>query len=73
MKKRDFFVLYKLIVSTGRKYPTRVKVKHNEKVGWIVIDQIRTIDKLRIVKKLGALSETEINECKRVIRETFVD
>lgn len=61
------------MTSTSRKYPTRVKVKHNQQEGWIVIDQIRTIDKIRIVKELGSLTENEINECKRVIQEAFVD
>jgi mRNA interferase MazF len=61
------------MTSTSRKYPTRVKVKHNNQEGWVVIDQIRTIDKIRIVKKFGSLTEKEIRECKRVIRETFVD
>jgi mRNA interferase MazF len=61
------------MTSASRKYPTRVKVKHNNQEGWVVIDQIRTIDKIRVVKKFGSLSENEIRECKRVIRETFVD
>jgi len=61
------------MTSTSRKYPTRVKVKHNSQEGWVAIDQIRTIDKIRIVKILGSLTEKEIHECKRVIRETFVD
>ena len=61
------------MTSASRKYPTRVKVKHNSQEGWIVIDQIRTIDKIRIVRILGSLTEKEIRECKRVIRETFVD
>jgi mRNA interferase MazF len=61
------------MTSASRKYPTRIKVKHNNQEGWVVIDQIRTIDKIRVVKKFGSLSEKEIRECKRVIRETFVD
>ncbi len=61
------------MTSSGRKYPTRVPVRHNSQDGWVVMDQIRTIDKIRIVKKLGALSEKEIKECKKVLRETFVD
>jgi mRNA interferase MazF len=61
------------MTTTNRKYPTRVKVSHNSQEGWVVIDQIRTIDKIRIVKKFGSLTEKEIRECKRVIRETFVD
>lgn len=54
-------------------YPTRVKVKHNEKKGMISIDQIRTIDKSRIIKILGELSKAEIKKCKEIIKETFVD
>jgi mRNA interferase MazF len=61
------------MTSASRKYPTRVKVKHNNQEGWVVIDQIRTIDKIRVVKKFGSLTEKEILEYKRVIRETFVD
>lgn len=61
------------MTSTSRKYPTRVKVKHNNQEGWVVIEQIRTIDKIRIVKKFSSLTDKEIIECKRVIRETFID
>ena len=61
------------MTTTSRKYPTRIEVKHDRKIGWIVIDQIRTIDKQRILKILGRLSQLEIKEIKSVIKETFVD
>jgi mRNA interferase MazF len=61
------------ITAKSRSYPTRVKVKHNNQTGWIVVDQIRTIDKVRIIKTLGNLNSTEIALCKAVIKETFVD
>ena len=61
------------MTSTSRKYPTRVKIKHNNQEGWVVIDQIRTIDKVRIVKTFDLLTDKEIHACKLVIRETFVD
>jgi len=61
------------ITTTSRKYPTRIEVKHDRKIGWIVIDQIRTIDKQRIIKSLGRLSVPEIKEVKSVIKETFVE
>ena len=61
------------MTTTSRKYPTRIEVKHDRKIGWIVIDQIRTIDKQRIIKILGRLSQPEIKELKSVIKETFVD
>jgi mRNA interferase MazF len=56
-----------------KKYPTRVAVNFDGKSGMIVIDQIRTVDKVRILSVLGELTKTEIKSCKEVIRETFVD
>lgn len=56
-----------------KKYPTRVSVKHNGKTGMIAIDQIRTVDKTRIIKVSGQLTDHEIENCKEVIKETFVD
>lgn len=55
------------------KYPTRISVNHNKKKGMIAIDQVRTIDKQRVIKTLGKLSSKEILSCKEVIKETFVD
>lgn len=61
------------MTTTSRKYPTRIEVKHDSKIGWIVIDQIRTIDKQRIVRTLGRLSKPEVKEVKSVMKETFID
>jgi mRNA interferase MazF len=56
-----------------KKYPSRVAVKHNNKKGMVTMDQIRTIDKSRILKQFGELTKSEIQNCKDVIREMFVD
>ena len=56
-----------------KKYPTRISAKHMGKKGMIVIDQIRTIDKKRIIKVFNRLAEREIKKCKDIIKETFVD
>ncbi len=61
------------MTSTLNKYPTRVPVMHHGKKGMIVLDQIRTIDKKRIVKILDELSKPEIAQCKQIIKEIFVD
>jgi mRNA interferase MazF len=58
---------------TSKNYPTRVEIKHENKLGWIVLDQVRTIDKQRILKNLGRLSKPEIKEVKSILRETYVD
>ncbi|MGB6150552.1 MAG: type II toxin-antitoxin system PemK/MazF family toxin, partial [Pricia sp.] len=56
-----------------KKYPTRIEIKHNNKNGMVAIDQIRTIDKSRIIKKFDKLTKPEIKKCKDIIKETFVD
>ncbi len=61
------------MTTSSKKYPTRIEVKYDRKTGWIIIDQIRTIDKQRIIKILGRLSQPEIKELKSVVKETFVD
>ncbi len=61
------------MTTSSKPYPTRIEVKHNRSKGWIVIDQVRTIDKKRIVKVLGMLSLKELLKVKSVLRETFVD
>lgn len=53
-------------------YPTRVEIRHDNKSGWVVVDQVSTIDKQRIVKHLGKLSRAEIKKIKTIIKETFV-
>lgn len=61
------------VTTKSHRYPTRVQVRHNKQIGWVVIDQIRTIDKTRVIKILGHLDAAAITDCKRVIKETFVD
>lgn len=56
-----------------KKYPTRVSVSYNGKKGMIAIDQIRTVDKTRIITIFENLTKFEIEKCKEVIKETFVD
>lgn len=66
-------VLIAPMTTKSKPYPTRVKVAHQGKTGWIVLDQLRTIDKSRITKVYESLSETEIQEVKQTIREAYVD
>ncbi len=61
------------MTTQSKTYPTRVKVKHQSKTGRIILDQVRTIDKQRVVKLFNKLSETEIKKVKSVLKETFID
>ena len=61
------------MTSNSKNYPTRVPVKHNKTKGWVVLDQIRSIDRKRIVKILDKLKDEEILSVKTTIQETYVD
>ena len=61
------------MTSSSKSYPTRVEDKHNKKKGWVVVDQIRTIDRKRIVKLFNSLTDKEISKVKTIIQETYVD
>lgn len=61
------------ITSQSKNYPTRVRIDLEGQENWVVIDQIRTIDKSRLTKKIGRLGQKETASIKHVIKETFVD
>ncbi|HAK44771.1 MAG TPA: growth inhibitor PemK [Spirochaeta sp.] len=61
------------MTTKSRKYPTRVSVDFDNKEGWIVLDQLRTIDRQRLIKKLGKISGSEIAAVKAVLKEMLVD
>jgi len=58
------------MTSKSRNYPTRIQIDDNS---FIVLDQIRTIDKKRITKKLGKLDIETILQIKQIIKEMLVD
>lgn len=61
------------MTTSSKKYPTRVEIKHDNKHGCVVLDQIRTVDKQRIIKELEHLTKSEMTEVKAVLKETYVD
>ena len=61
------------ITSSSKAYPTRVKINLISTQGFVVLDQVRTLDRARIIKKLKSLGTTEIKKVKAIIKETFVD
>lgn len=61
------------MTAKSKKYPTRVEIKKDDAISWIAIDQIRTIDKSRVIKILGKIGKDKINEIKSVMKETYVD
>ena len=61
------------MTTKGRPYPTRVAVRFGGKVGLVVLDQIRTVDKDRLVKRLGRLDEETGKAVLRNLQEIFAD
>jgi mRNA interferase MazF len=61
------------MTTSDKSYPTHIDIVLNNNKGAAALDQIRTIDKSRIIKSLGKISKDEIYKCKAVIKETFVD
>ena len=59
------------ISSKGRDYPTRVACTFQGIEGQIVVDQMRTVDRTRLVKKLGRLSPATSDKLLSVLTEMF--
>ena len=59
------------MTTVTRDYPTRIACVFGGKQGQIVLDQIRTIDKLRLVKKLGQLDKSTQGEVIMVLQKMF--
>jgi mRNA interferase MazF len=61
------------MTTKGRPYPTRVAVRFGGKTGLVVLDQIRTVDKERLVRRLGRLDEETGKAVLRNLQEIFAD
>lgn len=49
------------MTTAGKEYPTRIECTFKKKKGHIILDQIRTIDKMRLIKNIGTIdSETQL-------------
>ena len=59
------------MTSAGKDYPTRISCKFKKKKGQIVLDQIRTIDKTRLIKKLGSINPETQLEVVSVLQRLF--
>lgn len=59
------------LTTKGRSYPTRIPITFQREKGYIVLDQIRTIDKGRLVKKLGRISKDASQKVLELLAEMF--
>jgi len=61
------------MTTKGRDYPTRVNCQFQGKDGQIVLDQIRTVDKIQLVKKLGKIGIDTQKEVLKTLQEMFAE
>ena len=59
------------MTTAGKEYPTRIACTFKKKKGQIVIDQIRTIDKSRLIKRLGTIDPNTQLEVVEVLQRLF--
>ena len=61
------------MTTKGRNYPTRVNCRFQKKDGQIVLDQIRTVDKARLVRKLGRIRPTSASRVLETLNRLFAE
>ena len=57
----------------GRAYPWRIRCRFQRRSGYVVLDQLRTVDRERLVKRLGALSNETMSEVLGTLQELFAE
>jgi mRNA interferase MazF len=67
--------LYTFIVAPlttgGHSYPFRVPCRFHGKIGYVVVDQIRTVDRERLLRRLGQLAPETLARTLSVLQEMF--
>jgi mRNA interferase MazF len=61
------------MTSQSHAYPSRIPTRFQARNGWIVLDQIRSVDKRRMIRRLGRLNQKTIRRIKSVLKEMLVD
>lgn len=61
------------MTTKSHQYPSRVPLRFAGKEAWVVLDQIRTVDRARLVKEVGKLDARHVRKVKDIIREMLVD
>ncbi len=61
------------MTTAGQAYPWRIRCRFQQRSGYVVLDQLRTVDRERLVKKLGALSGPTLIEVLGALQEMFAE
>ena len=66
-------VLVVPMTTVGREAPFRIAIQHGGRKGLILLDRLRAVDKIRLTKKLGAVSAKTLTLTLRTLQEVFVE
>jgi mRNA interferase MazF len=73
MNRHIATVMIAPMTTKGHSYPSRVPCRFGDKEGQIVLDQIRAVDKARLVRKLGRLNKSYQDRVLAVLAEMFAE
>ena len=73
MNRHIATVIVAPMTTKGHAYPTRVRCQFQSKEGLVVLDQIRTVDKKRLVRKLGRIGREKQREVLATLGEMFAE
>ena len=61
------------MTTKSHNFPTRVELTFKKKTGWMVLDQIRTVDRFWLMKKMGKIDTSTVLKVKSVIAEMLIE
>ncbi len=61
------------MTTSGRAYPWRIRCRFQNRSGYVVLDQLRTVDRERLVKRLGVLPSAALSEVLGGLQEMFAE
>lgn len=61
------------MTTSGRAYPWRIRCRFQNRSGYIVLDQLRTVDRERLVKRLGVLTTAALSDVLGGLQEMFAE
>ena len=73
MNRHIATVIVAPMTTQGRSYPSRVPCRFQGKDGWVVLDQLRTVDKARLVRRLGRLGAPARRAVLATLAEMFAE
>jgi len=73
MNRHIATVIVAPMTTKGRDYPTRVSCRFQGKDGQVVLDQWRTVDKARLVRRLGRISKSTQEAVLTTLAELFAE